>query len=78
MKNLLSLGLAIVLASSFSMGCGSNPPKSQTTTRMQSTTTNDSGDTKSTDTTVETTEQQDGSVDAVRTETTKTSTPGGN
>lgn len=78
MKNSLSMAAAFLVATAFAAGCGSNPPKSQTTTRTQSTTTQDTGDTRTTDTTVQTTEQQDGSSDVKRTETTNTSTPAPN
>ena len=69
-----SASLAFVLAVA---ACGSKPPKSTTTTRVQSSTTNEAGDKTSTDTKETTVEQRDGSHTVHSTKTTDTSVPPG-
>ena len=54
---------------------GKSPPKSTTTTRTQTETSNDSGDKATTDSTQTTTNQADGSQTVKKTETTNTTVP---
>jgi predicted small lipoprotein YifL len=66
----------LAIASLALTACGSKtPPKSTTTTRTQTETSNDSGDKATTESTQTTTEQSDGSQTVKKTETTNTTVP---